>query len=60
MPEKLYSELGSLRTCPFSNDLSIITVPNNGEDVAEDRSQCPHASECSVDACPLANNLKRY
>lgn len=59
--ERFYSSAGTLRTCPYSEDPAIIQFEQRiGEAKDFDRSQCPHASDCTVETCPLCSYLNRY
>lgn len=56
MDEEYYQKKGTLQTCPYSAEPSIIT--SSGSVI--DKSQCSHATECSIALCPLEQELKRF
>lgn len=51
-----YQAKGTIMTCPYSGEITIIS--SFGDDV--DRSQCVRSKECTIEHCPLEQELKRY
>lgn len=51
-----YLEKGTLQVCPYSGELAIVS--SSGAKV--DKSQCVHSNECTIQLCPLEQELKRY
>ena len=51
-----YLAKGALMTCPYSGQVTIVS--SFGTDV--DKSQCAYSEECTIEQCPLEQELKRY
>lgn len=54
--DKKYISGGTMRTCPYSESVEIITFTDNGDSF--DRSKCSYFSECTDENCPLCFHLK--
>ncbi len=53
---KKYQAKGTLMTCPYSGEATIVS--SFGADA--DKSQCIYSKECTIEQCPLEQELKHY
>ena len=51
-----YLVKGTLQTCPYSGELAIVVSWSN----KTDKSQCSHSNECTIEQCPLEQELKHF
>ena len=51
-----YQEKGTLQICPYSSELAIVS--SSGSKV--DKTKCEHFRECTIQYCPLEQELKHY
>lgn len=55
--DKHYTSGGTLHVCPYTASPVIVTFSQENGTKVFDRSECPHASECTDASCPLCHHL---
>lgn len=51
-----YIAKATLQVCPYSGDAAIV----KSFDSVANKSQCEYSAECSIEHCPLEEELKHY
>lgn len=58
VPDKYqqYHAAGTLRVCPFSKEITIVT----SQDRKIDSTSCQYAKECTIKSCPLERHILSF